>query len=66
MPPKNRPVGYGSAQVNPGEKLAKVTPFRDPDGRKPNSVGDYRPESQVKPTPVGGDKTSKSNANGST
>jgi hypothetical protein len=30
-----------------------IKQYRDPFGRKPNSVGDYRPESEVRPRPVG-------------
>jgi hypothetical protein len=44
-----------SKQVNgPQENWARVKDFRDPvSGKKLNSIGDTRPQSQVNPSPAG-------------
>jgi hypothetical protein len=44
-----------SEQVNgPQENWARVKDFRDPvSGKKLNSIGDTRPQSQVNPSPLG-------------
>lgn len=45
----------------------KLKPAREPvSGRLINSIGDSRPEREVRPSPVGSDTTSKSNRDGST